>query len=395
MSSPDPRKGRSSPEFMLKILVVSVKAGAGHLKAAEAVEAAFKRYQPDVKIKNVDLLDFSNDLIKYLYGRMYLDVVKACPELYGYSYKHYESSKKFIKPRFLIDKFNFGDFFEMIEEFDPGIFVTTHFISEAVLENYRRKKKKGFKIAVTLTDYEFHPVWIVSNVDLYFTATEEVKSSLVFYGVPEEKIVASGIPVHPKFSDEKDKRALFQKYGLNDRSPVILISAGSFGVTPLGEVIGDFATIKEEFQIMVVCGNNADLKKDLEIKQKSEPRLKKVFGFVDFMDELMASTDLLITKPGGITVSESIAVGVPMVLIEPIPGQEEANADYLVEQGAGVKARNLPVLLHKLGGLVRNPGRLAEMSGRAKGISRPFAAKTIAERVMELGSGLDIGQSIQ
>ncbi|MGZ3591411.1 MAG: MGDG synthase family glycosyltransferase [Thermodesulfobacteriota bacterium] len=369
---------------MLRILLVSVKAGAGHLKAAEAVEAAFKRYQPDVKIKNVDLLDYSNDLIKYLYGKMYLDVVKAFPELYGYSYKHYASSKKFIKPRFLIDRFNFGDFFAMVEEFNPDILVATHFISGAVSENYRRKKKKEFKIAVTLTDYEFHPVWLVSNVDLYFTATEEVKSSLVFYGIPAEKIVASGIPIHPKFSEEKDRRALFDKYGLNNQSPVILISAGSFGVTPLAEVIGDFGTIKEEFQIMVVCGNNAELKTELEMKQKSEPRLKKVFGFVDFMDQLMALSDLLITKPGGITVSESIAVGVPMILIEPIPGQEEANADYLVELGAGVKARSLPVLLHKLGELIRDPGKRAEMSRRAKVISRPLAAKTVAERVMTL-----------
>ncbi len=135
---------------------------------------------------------------------------------------------------------------------------------------------------------------------------------------------------------------------------------------------------------MVVCGNNVQLRKDLEIKQKAEPRLKKVFGFVDFMDELMGSSDLLITKPGGITVSESIAMGVPMIFIEPIPGQEEANADYLVEQGAGVKARNLPVLLCKLGLLLRNPGKLADMSRRARAISCPYAAKTIAEEVMNL-----------
>ena len=135
---------------------------------------------------------------------------------------------------------------------------------------------------------------------------------------------------------------------------------------------------------MVVCGNNAELRKDLEIKQKSERRLKRVFGFVDFMDELMASSDLLITKPGGITVSESIAMGVPMIFIEPIPGQEEANADYLVEQGAGFKARNLPVLLHKLGLLVRSPENLGDMSKRAKAISRPYAARTIAQAAITL-----------
>ena len=142
--------------------------------------------------------------------------------------------------------------------------------------------------------------------------------------------------------------------------------------------------IKDQFQIMVVCGNNKELRKDLETRQTSEPRLRKVFGFVDFMDELMAVSDLLITKPGGITVSESMAMGVPMILIEPIPGQEEANADYIVEQGAAVKARNLPVLVHKLGLLVRNAEKRADMSKRARAISRPHAAKTIAEEAMNL-----------
>ena len=136
--------------------------------------------------------------------------------------------------------------------------------------------------------------------------------------------------------------------------------------------------------MIVVCGNNAKLKKDLEIRQKSEPRLKRVFGFVDFMDELMAVSDLLITKPGGITVSESIATGLPMILIEPIPGQEEANADYLVEQGAAVKARNLPVLVSKLGLLIGSPYRLKAMSERAKAISYPFAAKTVVDEAVKL-----------
>jgi processive 1,2-diacylglycerol beta-glucosyltransferase len=371
---------------MPRILIVSVKAGAGHLKAAEAVAAAFAKYHPEAEVKNVDLLDYSNELIKYLYGKMYLDVVKIIPELYAYSYKHYESSKKFIKPRFLIDKLNFSNIFELVEEFNPDVVVATHFISEAVLENYRRKKKRAFRIAVTLTDYEFHPVWLVSNVDLYFTATEEVKSSLVFYGIPPENVITSGIPIHPKFSEEKDRNELLTKYGLSHQSPIVLISAGSFGVTPLGEAMAEFGAIKDEFQMVVVCGNNAELRKDLEMRQKSEPRLKKVFGFVDFMDELMALSDLLITKPGGITVSESIAMGLPMILIEPIPGQEEANADYLVEQGTAVKARSLPVLLNKLGLWIRSPEKLAVMSKKAKSISSPYAAKTVAEEAIKLYS---------
>ena len=364
-----------------KVLIVSLRAGAGHLMAAAALEAAFLDSRPALAVRNIDLLDYSTDLVKFLYGKMYLDVVKLLPELYAYSYKHYEPSKKFIKPRFLIDRFSFSTFFEFIDDFEPDVVVSTHFIPAALVENYRRKKTKSFHIAVTLNDYEFHPLWMAPSIDLYFTATEEVKSSLIYYGVAPERIVVSGIPVHPKFSAPKDRPSLLRKHGLEEGSPIILISAGSFGITPLEEVIDELGGIKEEFQLMVVCGKNADLEKQLLEKQKTQPRLKKVFGFVNFMDELMGVSDLLITKPGGITVSESLAVGLPMILIEPIPGQEEANADYVVEQGAAVRARSASSLIYKLELLIRDSEKLKVMSRRASEISHPDAARIVVEAV--------------
>lgn len=372
---------------MAKVLIVSVRAGAGHLKAAEALEAAFSKYAASVEVRNIDLLDYSNELIKFLYGKMYLDVVKAVPELYAYSYTHYEPARKFMKPRFLMDRFNFSDFFKVIEEFRPDNVISTHFIPPAILDNYRRRKNRDFRIAVTLTDYEFHPLWIAPQVDLYFTATEEVKNSLTYYGVQPERVKVSGIPVHPKFSEPKSRWELLAKYGLRDGPPVILISAGSFGITPLGEVIDDLVAIREEFQIMVVCGRNAELEKELQAKQRHEPRLRKVFGFVDFMDELMAASDLLITKPGGITVSEGLATGLPMMFIEPIPGQEEANADYVVEKGAGVKARSLPSLIYKLRQLVKDRDRLKSMAEKAMEVSRPAASQDVVKGVLGLDPG--------
>jgi processive 1,2-diacylglycerol beta-glucosyltransferase len=364
-----------------KVLIVSLRAGAGHLMAAAALEAAFLGSKPAPVVRNIDLLDYSTDLIKFLYGKMYLDLVKLLPELYAYSYKHYEPSKKFIKPRFLMDRFNFSAFFDLMADFDPDLLVCTHFIPPALVENYRRKKNKTFQIAVTLTDYEFHPLWIAPNIELYFTATEEVKSSLTYYGVASEKIIVSGIPVHPKFSEPKDKKALLKKHGLREGSPILLISAGSFGITPLGEVMDELGSIREEFQLMVVCGKNTNLEKELLEKQKTQPRLRKVFGFVDFMDELMVMSDLLITKPGGITVSESLAAGLPMIFIEPIPGQEEANADYVVEKGAAVRARSVSSLIYKLELLIGDSEKLKAMSRKALDISHPNAARIVVEAV--------------
>lgn len=367
-----------------KILVISVKAGAGHLKAAEALEDYLKSHYPDMGVKNIDLLDYASILIKFLYGQMYIDIIKTAPELFAYAYKNYESTKKFIKPRLLIDKFNFSDLFKFVDGFNPDIVIATHFISAAILANYKEKSGKNYKIAEVLTDYEFHPLWLVDNIDLFFTATEEVKNGLVFYGADEKKVIVSGIPIHQKFSEVKNKNDLRKKYGLVDNTLAVLISAGSFGLTPLSEAIEDFGKIKEDFQMLIICGNNEKFKKEMNDFKIKEPRLKQVFGFVDFMDELMAMSDILITKAGGITVSEALAVGLPMILIEPIPGQEEANADYLIERGAAIKARNLPALIHKTRELIINQEKLNQMSQAAKRISKPFASRSIIETIISL-----------
>jgi processive 1,2-diacylglycerol beta-glucosyltransferase len=325
---------------MKKVLIVSVRAGAGHVKVAEALEKMFKIEHPDFEVKNIDLLDHSSALIKYIYGQGYLNMVKAIPELYAYSYKHYESAKNFVKPRLLLDKINFKDLFDVVDEFNPDLIIATHFIPGAIFAKSQNRQK--YKLVVTLTDYEFHPLWLIDDVDLFSVATEEMEDTLIFYGVDEGKIIVSGIPISPQFSEQKNKEELRKKFDLSSQSPVVLISAGSFGITPLENVVDEFKKIKSDFQMMVVCGNNEKLKKQLEDRMANETRLKKVFGFVDFMDELMVASDIMVTKPGGITVSESLAVGLPMIFIEPIPGQEEANADYLLEEGAAVKARDLP-----------------------------------------------------
>ena len=365
-----------------KVLIISVKAGAGHLKAAEALEVCLKNEYPDIEVKNTDLLDHASALIKFLYGQMYIDIVKAVPELFAYGYKNYESTKNFIKPRLLMDKINFNDLFKFIDEFNPDLVIATHFISASLLASYKEKNGKKYRLIEILTDYESHPLWLVDGVDLFFTATDEVKNGLVFYGADENKIIVSGIPIHPKFSELKDKNELRAKYGIAPNIPTVLISAGSLGITPLADVLEDFKKIKEDFQMLVVCGNNEKLRKEMDNFKNQDPRLKRVFGFVDFMDELMMVSDVLITKPGGITVSEALAVNLPMILVEPIPGQEEANADYLIERGAAVKARSLPSLVYKLENLIKNQDTLFEISQNTKIISKPFASRQIIEKIL-------------
>jgi processive 1,2-diacylglycerol beta-glucosyltransferase len=367
---------------MKRVLIVSVRAGGGHIKVAEALEAAFKADKNNFEVKNIDLLDHSSALIKFLYGKAYIDVAKFFPELYAYSYKKYEPIKKMLKPRTVLDRLNFNDFFEIVDDFRPDIVIGTHFIAGMILAKMKAKKK--YKVVVTLTDYEFHPLWLVENTDLFTVATKEVAHSLEFYDIDPKKIIVSGIPIRPKFAQATNKKMLMKKYSLDSSLPIVFVFAGSSGAGSLRELIEESKRIKEKFQFVIVCGNNKKLEKELIQKQASDPRLKKVFGFVDFMDELMACSSIFITKPGGLSVSESMAKGLPMILVDPIPGQEEANADYLLEQGAAVKARDISTLVYKLRQLLKDKKKLSAMSSVAKRIAEPNAAKKVVRAVSSL-----------
>lgn len=365
-----------------KILIVSLRAGMGHIKAAQSLEQACLEFFPEIEVKNADILSYTNPLIRFLYSDLYVIVNKFFPEFYAYVYKHYGLVKNISKSRPFWDKLNFGKFFKLVDGFNPDIIIATHFVPASVLVNHRGAGK-NYKIVVVVTDYEAHLMWTVKKADLNIVASANVKQSLIFYGISPEKISVIGIPIPPKFAEKKNISSLKIKYGITEGLPVVLFSSGSFGFMPLIRIIGGLNAVKKDFQIMVVCGKNEKLKKELEEKMIFEPRLKKVFGFVDYMDELMAISDILITKPGGITTSEALAMNLPMILTDPVPGQEEANAYYLTENGAAREVGSLPDLFYELNYLLENPEKLAQISKNAEVLAKPNAAKNIIEEILE------------
>ena len=369
-----------------KILITSVKAGAGHVKAAEALEAAFSLKYPYFTIRNVDLLDYSSYLARQFYGKTYIDVVKKLPELYGYLYKNYRGLQGLAGPRLMFDRLNAAAYLDLVDDFEPDAVITTHFIAAALAADYRDRKRKTFPVFVTITDYEIHPLWVIrtAEIERYSVAHEEMKNHLKLLGVPEERVIIAGIPINPRFVEKKDPTALKTKYGIKDTSPVVLLIAGSFGTTPIGDIIDQFKLIPSQFQLIVVCGKNKKLSEKIRAKQSNEPRITLVYEFVDFVDELMRVSDILISKPGGITTSESLAIGLPMLLVDPIPGQEEANVDYFLEKGVGLKARSPESLIFKLGDVLSHPERLQEMRENVTRIAKPQAAFTVADEVVKI-----------
>ncbi len=373
-----------------RILVTSVRAGAGHVKAAEALRKAFSIRYPDFAVRNVDLLDYSSYLARQLYGKTYIDMVRKLPELYGYLYRNYKGMEGLAGPRLIFDRLNAAPYLDLLGDFEPDAVVATHFIAGALAADYRDRARKRFPVFVTVTDYEIHPLWVVrtAEIELYTVAHEEMKNHLALLGVPRERVVVSGIPIDPVFGEPKDVDALRIKHGLSRGSPVVLLMAGSFGTTPVPRIVDYLRLVEAPFQMIVVCGKNRRLYKTMKEKQQTEQRLVAVHEFVDFVAELMRVADILISKPGGITTSESLAVGLPMLMVDPIPGQEEANVDYLLERGAGLKARSAESLIFKLEELLSHPIRLLQMREKIAQIAKPQAAFSIADEVAKALSTL-------
>ena len=235
-------------------------------------------------------------------------------------------------------------------------------------------------IVTVVTDFEAHALWMNSSVDLYCVAAEETKARLVARGAAAENIIATGIPISARFSPNPNRDSVRKMLGLRDDLPVILVLSGGFGMGPVAEILAELDKVGKQFQSIVVTGRNEELRRELAAVDRKHPT--HVLGFASNMHELMAIADLIITKPGGLTSSEAFAMGKPLFILNPIPGQEAANSDFLLERGAAVKINRVEDLPYRIERLLGTP-KLAEMEAAAKALGRPNAAKAICEQVVK------------
>ncbi len=235
-----------------------------------------------------------------------------------------------------------------------------------------------------MTDFESHRNWVVDPCECFFTATEEAALYLQYFGVPASATAVTGIPIHPGFGEPYDRRACLDHFGLRGDRPVVLLLAGGHGA---GEIEAPYRALLDvgiPLEVVAVTGHNEKARRVLQAVAPPPRHRATVLGYTHRMHELLAVADLVVTKPGGLTVSEALARGAGLVLINPIPGQEERNSDYLLEQGAAVKANHLPTLPYKVADLLRHPGRLEQLKARARRLGRPRAAFDIAEQSLRL-----------
>jgi processive 1,2-diacylglycerol beta-glucosyltransferase len=372
-----------------RILVLSASVGAGHLRAAQAVELALREVVPAGVVRNVDVLQMTNAAFRKLYGKFYLDLVNKAPHVLGYFYDLLDQPSRSGKNRtdrlrLAVEKLNLRQFIHLLKDEPWDLVINTHFLPAEIIASLRRKEELSLPQVTATTDFETHRLWVNQPCDHYFTATAEGAQYLQHWGVPAGDITVTGIPIHPVFARPKDRAECLARHGLTGDRPIILQLSGGFGVGPIAKLYHALLEVTRPIELVTIAGRNETVQKELQAIEPPPRHRAKVLGFTDQIDELMAVADLVVSKPGGLTTSETLARGAAMVIVNPIPGQESRNSDYLLENGAAIKVNNLATLAHKVDGLLEDPARLAQLKANVARLARPRAAYDVVEHSLKL-----------
>ena len=359
------------------------------MRAAQALEKAFVA-RGDCQVEHIDAIQHVSKLFRQIYEKTYISLVRRAPEMMALLYDRTDRPWRNLRKRLALDRINTQRMIRLLKRVQPDLCVATHFLPGEILAWLIAKEKLRARNAIVVTDYDVHALWLCRTVDRYYVALEESAEYLKQIGVPPEKLRITGIPIDPVFAQPVEKEAARKRLRLEPRVPVVLIAAGGYGIGPLERLVEDLLSLQRPWQIVAIAGKAEAVRRRLEeisVGAGNLPggaaRLCPV-GFTTEMDQYMAAADLLVGKAGGLTTSEALARGLPLTLIEPIPGQEERNADHLLEAGAAIRCNNLPAAAWKIAKLLEDGERMAQMKDAARKMGRPYAAAEIAEDALGL-----------
>lgn len=347
----------------MKVLILSASIGSGHTKAALALQKVFGK-----SAQVVDFMAKEISVLNWLTKKIYLAALRFIPDLYDRIYKFADGRKVGVSARLLSSALMYLPFARLLKKFNPDVVICTHPFPESAASLWKflhAKSARNFLLATVLTDYSLHEIWIYGEVDVYFVATEDMRRELITHCRAGQKIFATGIPIDEKFSSAKK---------IANAIPTILIMGGGLGLGSIEETLTELDKVQSSLKVVVVAGQNENLLARLR-KLKFVHEVE-VLGYVSDVDKLMAAADLLITKPGALTMTEAFAVGLPLILHAPIPGPEALNATYAVKHGAAIDVgeQEISVVVEEL---LNEPARLDKMRICAKKISKPNATGEI------------------
>ncbi|MCX7922777.1 MAG: UDP-N-acetylglucosamine--LPS N-acetylglucosamine transferase [Clostridia bacterium] len=367
----------------MDVLILSVSAGGGHLKAGEAIKEVVEYRHPGSRVTIIDTLKYVNPILDKLIVGSYLNTVKNTPKIYGKLYEMSETGDNLGDFSKTVNKLLSYKIKSLIDEYKPSVVVCTHLFPLQMMSNLKRKNKVTVPTASIITDFVSHSMWIHDNIDAYVVAHNHIKYELIKKGIPQGSIYPYGIPVSSNFLCKNDKDKVRAEFGLDDKL-TFLIMGGSLGFGEIRDTFRALIDCKEDIQIIALTGKNTKLKRQLEKHSLNSNKTVKILSYTNRVADLMDVSDFLVTKPGGMTISEALVKQLPMFLISPIPGQEEGNAHFLLNNGAAARLfanDDIDSILYQI---TDNPLRLKHMKEMAAYLAKPNASSDIVDMLENL-----------
>lgn len=370
---------------MKKVIIFYASYGGGHLSAARSIKENMETNYEDIDVKLIDCMEYVNKTVNKITTKAYSEMAKKAPKTWGRVY--WKSQKgPLAQISTTSNKILSIKLYKLLKDFEPNLIVSTHPFGSQMCAYLKKHGKLNAKIATVMTDYAPHDQWLVFNkyVDYYFVSHDGMKKELHEKGIPNEKIFATGIPLSNKFLLKYDKPTILKSFGLSpDKKTVLFFGGGEFGLgkTQTFKIFKSFVECPENIQIVAISGKNQKMKEAFEnlVENLNKKDSVKILEYTNQVPELMSISDLVVTKPGGLTTTESLASGLPIVVINPIPGQEEENASYLEKNKVAIwlkKDDNVEVILKDL---FSNPEKMQEMKIRARLLAKKNSTKDICK----------------
>ncbi len=371
-----------------KILLLYISEDSGHHCASIAIEKALKKLDTNIETLNINSFNYTNPILEKIINRTYMSVVKRTPEIWEYLYDNPKVMRQVQKLRDMIHRFNKGKLKTLLDEFKPDGIICTQAFPCGLIADYKKTFNLSTPLIGVLTDYAPHSYWIFDKVDRYIVPSAETGQKLIDNGVDPAKIMPFGIPIDEKFLERADKDEIFKKLSLGPNVSVILIMGGTQGLGPIKELVTLLDKSHLSLQMLIACGTNKKLYKWLERRKGRFKKKTIIFSFADNINELMHISTIIVTKPGGITTAEALAKGLPMIIVNPLPGQEAMNTKFLLKEGVAVKAENPADVAILLEELLYSKTKLRQMIDKARSLSKPDSAVSIAKLTLEISRAL-------
>ncbi|MFA5974670.1 MAG: glycosyltransferase [Elusimicrobiota bacterium] len=369
-----------------RILFFYISMSSGHQRAAEAIREALGLLIPSWETVGIDSLSYAYPTIGKLIARTYLEVLRHTPVLWNYIYDNPDVVEATREIRDVLNLISSPKLKKLVRRHDPQALVCTQAVPCSVFAAEKRRGKLTIPLIAVVTDFAIHSYWVYKEVDLYCVSSEEARRELIRRGIHASKIVVTGIPISPSFLRRIPKAQARAQLRLDPNRLTVLIMGGSQGLGPLQDLLDHLHPLP--IQCIVSAGVNRGLFRTLNKRYRRDKRVR-LFGYTRMINTLMDAADLLVTKPGGLTSSEALAKGLPMVITNPIPGQEERNARYLLKRGVAEEANDPQTISDIVNNLITHPTKLRRMAEKTKEVALPYAAMEIARHIFRIVSSAD------